>query len=73
MRIQHVDYAVLDHKYSQEQTSLLGLAGYTDEARFILHLGVKAFLFGKHEGQTLVVEIFTSGFLFRCRLLGTGR
>jgi hypothetical protein len=45
--------------------------GYTDGARFVFHIGVTAFLFGKHLGKTLVVEFFTTGFFLRFRLVQT--
>ncbi len=63
MRKQTVRYAVLPFKIPG--------CGYTDEARLILQFGHSAFLFGKHDGRTLVVEILTSGFLLRSRLLRT--
>ena len=66
MRTQHVDYAVHEMKYD----SLVG-CGYSDFARFIFHIGRKAFLFGKHKGRTLVVEFCTTGFMLRFRLMQT--
>lgn len=71
MRTQNVDYAVLDTKYSQEQTGMPGHSGYTDRARFIFHMGSTAYLFGEHEGRTLVVEFLTSGSFLRFRLTQT--
>lgn len=68
MRTQRVRYAVLEINYKQ---SCMAGCGYTDKARFILHFGHTAFLFGEHEGRTLVIEVLTSGFPFRCRLLQT--
>ena len=70
MRTQHVDYAVWERKLSSTG-GLPGTVGYTDKARFIFHIGTTAFLFGKHEGKTLVVEFFTMGFLLRFRLMQT--
>ena len=71
MRTQQVDYAVLNRKYSHDQTGLPGCSGYTDKARFILHIGTIAFLFGEHEGRTLVIELLTRGFFLRFRLVQT--
>ncbi len=68
MRTQHVDYAVWETKSGQ---SYMTGWGYTDKARFIFHMGSTAFLFGRHEGRTLVVEFLTSGFLLRFRLMQT--
>jgi hypothetical protein len=47
---------------------LPGLPGYTDRARFIFHVGRTAYLFGEHDGRTLVVEFLTTGFMLRFRL-----
>ncbi len=68
---QRVDYAVLEQKYSRAETGMPGYSGYTDKARFIFHMGSTAYLFGEHEGRTLVTEFITSGFLLRFRLLQT--
>jgi hypothetical protein len=68
MRIQTVDFAV--HEVRHDDPPMTG-CGYTDSARFIFHIGRLAFLFGRHEGRTLVVEFFTTGFLLRFRLLQT--
>jgi hypothetical protein len=65
MRTQRVDYAV--HEIVIDWPG----CGYSDHARFIFHVGTIAFLFGKHEGKTLVVEFFTTGFLLRFRLMQT--
>jgi len=69
VRTQHVDYAIHARKYSREETGLGGEAGHTDKARFIFHIFSTAFLFGKHEGRTLVVEFLTMGFMLRFRLM----
>jgi hypothetical protein len=69
MRTQHVDYAVWDRKLGA--CGLPGTTGYTDKARFILHFLNTAYLFGEHEGRTLVVEFITSGFLLRFRVMQT--
>ena len=68
MRTQTVYYAVHERTYNE---SCMKGVGFTDNARFIFHIRGKAFLFGKHEGRTLVVELFTSGFYLRFRLLQT--
>jgi len=65
---QRVDYAVLNQKYSLEDLGVPGLPGYTDKAQFIFHMRSTAYLFGEHEGRTLVVEFLTSGFFLRFRL-----
>lgn len=65
MRTQSVDYAVHDMRVAYPG------CGYSDKARFIFHIGTLAFLFGEHEGRTLVIEFFTTGFLLRFRLLKT--
>jgi hypothetical protein len=67
VRTQRVDYAVLEWPLCSETVG----CGYSDHARFIFHIGTLAFLFGKHEGRTLVVEFFTTGFLLRFRLMQT--
>lgn len=64
MRTQIENYAV-------HNRPIPGWVGGTDKARFIFHMGRTAYLFGKHEGRTLVVEFFTSGFLLRFRLIQT--
>jgi hypothetical protein len=69
MRTQSVRYAVLEVDYAG--SPVMKGTGYTDKARFIFQFGNTAFLFGEHEGRTLVAEVLTSGFLFRCRLLQT--
>jgi hypothetical protein len=69
MRTQRVYYAVLEVRVKSDVWTG---CGYTDWARFILHVGNRAILFGHHDGRTWVVEILTSGFIFRCRLLRTG-
>jgi len=68
MRTQHVDYAVLDTDYNRDQTGLPGHSGYTDRARFVFHFLDTAYLFGEHDGRTLVVEFLTFGFGLRFRL-----
>ncbi len=68
MRTQHVDYPVHEMKIGRVPG-----CGHTDGARFIFHTGSTAYLFGKHEGRTLVVEFITFGFLLRFRLLQTAK
>ncbi len=68
IRTQRVTYAVWDRKFNQ---GFMGGCGYSDFARFIFHIGGRAFLFGRHEGKTLAVEFLTFGFMLRFRLLQT--
>ncbi len=68
VRTQTVRYAVLDRPYHLDGYPGMG---YSDHARFILHFRNTAYLFGDHDGRTLVTEILTSGFMFRNRLLQT--
>ncbi len=68
IRTQPVLYAVWDCKFEQ---GFMAGCGYSDFARFIFHIGSRAFLFGRHKGKTLVVEFLTFGFLLRFRLLQT--
>ena len=65
MRTQRVDYAVHEERFDWPY------CGFTDKARFIFHIGTTAFLFGEHEGRTLVVEFFTTGFFLRFGLMQT--
>jgi len=70
MRTQYVAYAMHGYDHRSEPAPMCW-TGYTDRAKFVLHIGSKAFLFGRHDGKTLVMEILTSGFMFRIKRLQT--
>ncbi len=63
MRTQKVEYAVHGNRIKQPG------CGYTDGAKFVLHIGDTAFLFGRGSKRAVVLELMTSGFMFRCQFV----
>ena len=67
MRIQKVEYTIFPNP-----VDFPGL-GYTDRARFIFYVGSTAFLFGDHDGRTLIFHFFTSIYLLWFELEQTAK
>ena len=64
VRVQTENYAIFGRPVN-------GWSEGTNGARFVFHIGRTAFLFGRGSKKALVVELLTTGFLFRCRFVAT--